>query len=127
MSAPDFPLSAAFANAFAADWIAAWNAHDLNRILSHYAEDFEMSSPMIALYADDNATTLKGKSAVGAYWARALERLPDLNFQLKHVLRGSDSITLIYDGVRGLSAEVFHFGASGEVVRAFAHYDLPDR
>src|ERR1700723_3107179 len=28
-----------------AEWIAAWNAHDLPRILSHYADDFEMSSP----------------------------------------------------------------------------------
>ena len=25
-------------DAFAAEWIAAWNAHDLDRILAHYAE-----------------------------------------------------------------------------------------
>ncbi len=26
-------------DAFAIEWEAAWNAHDLNRILAHYAED----------------------------------------------------------------------------------------
>lgn len=35
------------AQEFAAEWIAAWNSHDLERILSHYAEDFEMASPLI--------------------------------------------------------------------------------
>ena len=24
---------------FAREWVAAWNAHDLGRILSHYADD----------------------------------------------------------------------------------------
>jgi ketosteroid isomerase-like protein len=32
---------------FAHEWVAAWNAHDLERVLSHYTEDFEMSSPFI--------------------------------------------------------------------------------
>jgi len=38
-------LSKAFADHFAAEWIAAWNSHDLERILSHYTDNFEMSSP----------------------------------------------------------------------------------
>ena len=37
-----------WAREFAVEWIAAWNAHDLDRILSHYADDFEMRSPLIA-------------------------------------------------------------------------------
>ena len=32
---------------FAEAWIAAWNAHDLEQILSHYDDEFEMSSPAI--------------------------------------------------------------------------------
>ncbi len=35
------------AESFAAEWIAAWNARDLLRVLSHYTDDFEMSSPFI--------------------------------------------------------------------------------
>lgn len=112
------------AEAFAHEWIAAWNAHDLDRILSHYEDDFEMSSPAIARLTGEASGTLRGKAAVGAYWGGALKKYPDLRFELRHVLRGTDSVTLIYDGVLGLSAEVFHFAPSGKVARAFAHYDL---
>lgn len=31
---------------FARDWIESWNSHDMDRILSHYTDDFEMSSPL---------------------------------------------------------------------------------
>jgi hypothetical protein len=112
-----------FAENFAADWIAAWNAHDLERILSHYADDFEMSSPVIVQVAGEPSGTLRGKDAVGAYWEKALGLIPDLQFELLSVLAGVNSITLYYKGARGrLAAEVFHFGPGNRVVRAFAHY-----
>jgi hypothetical protein len=31
---------------------------------------------------------------------------------------------LVYEGILGLSAEVFHFASSGKVARAYAHYEL---
>ena len=34
-------------NKFAVKWIESWNSHDLNRILSHYADDVEVTTPMI--------------------------------------------------------------------------------
>jgi ketosteroid isomerase-like protein len=112
----------AFAQRFAADWVAAWNAHDLERVLSHYADDFEMTSPLIAQVAGEPSGTLKGKAAVGAYWGKALQLIPDLRFELLTVLVGVGSITLHYRSARGPSAEVLHFGADGKVVRAYAHY-----
>ena len=30
---------------FAREWIEAWNSHDLPKILSHYAEDFALTTP----------------------------------------------------------------------------------
>lgn len=111
-----------FAAHFAADWISAWNAHDLERILSHYADGFEMSSPVIVQLAGEPSGTLKGKAAVGAYWRKALQRIPDLHFELLTVLIGVGSITLHYRGNRGLAAEVLHFGPDGKVTRAYAHY-----
>jgi hypothetical protein len=33
------------ARAFAAEWIAAWNSHDLDRVLSHYAANIVFLSP----------------------------------------------------------------------------------
>lgn len=115
-------LDKTFAAKFASEWIVAWNSHDMARILSHYSEDFEMTSPVIIQIAGEPSGKLKGKKAVGAYWTKALQRMPDLRFELVTTLVGIDSVTLYYKGHRGLSAEVFHFGPDGKVVRAFAHY-----
>ena len=112
-----------FAEEFARDWIESWNSHDLDRILSHYSDQFEMSSPVIVQIAGEPSGTLKGKDAVGRYWAKALGLLPDLRFELISLLVGVDSLTLYYKGARGrLAAEVFHFGPDHKVVRAYAHY-----
>ncbi len=117
-------MEKAYARQFAVDWVDAWNGHDLDRVLAHYADDFEMSSPFIATLAADPSGTLRGKTAVRAYWQKALEHIPDLHFELISVLVGVTSITLYYKGAHDrLVAEVFHFGAEHKVSRAFAHYD----
>lgn len=111
-----------FARAFAVDWIAAWNRHDLPAILAHYAEDFEFSSPMIREIAGVPAGVLRGKAAVATYWAKGLALLPDLHFELADVLCGVDSMTVYYRGHRGMVAETFRFDADGLVVEARANY-----
>ena len=118
-------MDKAFAEHFAADWIDSWNAHDLDRVLAHYADDFAMSSPIIVELAAEPSGTLSGKTAVRAYWAKALRLIPDLRFDLVSVLLGVSSIALYYKGARGrLVAEVFFFDASRKVAKAFAHYDF---
>ena len=72
-----------FAEAFSREWIAAWNAHDIERVLSHYADDFELASPFIVQIAGVPEGRLVGKAAVRAYWAEALRRMPDLLFRLR--------------------------------------------
>ncbi|MBT0664998.1 nuclear transport factor 2 family protein [Geobacter pelophilus] len=113
-----------FAEQFAREWIEAWNGHDLERVLAHYADDFEMNSPFIVQIAGEPSGRLTGKVAVGAYWAKALTMIPDLHFELIATLVGVNSVTLHYRGAGGrLAAEVFHFGPDNKVVRAFAHYE----
>ncbi len=112
-----------FASHFAEEWIRAWNSHDLDAILSHYRDDFEMSSPYIAQIAGEPSGTLKGKTAVAAYWEKALGLIPDLHFELVTTLVGAESITLYYRGARGLAAEVFFFGSDQLVLKACAHYE----
>ena len=112
-----------FAEHFATAWIEAWNSRNLEQILAHYADDFEMNSPVIIQIAGEPSGTLVGKEAVGTYWAKALALIPDLRFELITTLAGVNSITLYYKGARGrLAAEVFHFGPDGKVAKAFAHY-----
>lgn len=116
-------IDPAFARHFADEWIAAWNAHDLERILTHYADDFEMASPVIAQVAGEPSGVLRGKAHVAAYWRKALALRPDLHFTLERVLVGAESVAIAYRGHRGASVETFWFGADEKVVRAAAHYE----
>ena len=115
-------ITRAFAEHFARDWIDSWNAHDLERILSHYDDDFVMSSPRIAVVAGEPSGVLRGKAAIGAYWQKALAAAPALHFELVETFVGADCIVLRYEGVRGPAAEAFFFDESGRVVRAAASY-----
>ena len=115
-------LTTEFAHHFAADWINAWNAHDMNSILAHYTEDFEMSSPYIAQLTNETSGVLQGKKAIANYWRLGLAKFPNLNFSLETTLVGTNSITIIYQGTKGLSAEVFFFNTDLKVYKASAHY-----
>lgn len=116
-------LSREFCEEFSKEWIEAWNSHDLDRILSHYSDDFTMSSPYIAQIAGVASGTLIGKAAVRSYWATALARMPTLKFELVKTFVGADSVTIYYRGARGMAAEVFFFGHEHLVIRAAAHYE----
>jgi hypothetical protein len=116
----------AFAQKFAAEWIAAWNSHDLNRVLEHYTDDFEMRSPIIIERVGEPTGTLRGKARVGAYWEAALKAQPPLKFELIGVYAGIKSLTIHYRSVgRRLATEVLEFNSSCQVIRGSAHYGGP--
>jgi hypothetical protein len=117
-------ISATYAQTFAQEWVNSWNSHDLDRILSHYADDFEMTSPFIVSLMNEPTGTIKGKEKVRVYWAKALERIPDLKFELIAALSSVNSIAIYYNAVFGKRAvEVLFLDAQGIVTRAIAHYN----
>ena len=73
---------------FVPEWIAAWNSHSLDRVLTFYTDDFEMSSPHISNLVGEPSGTLYGKGAIRAYWDKALSLFPDLYFTLKRSTPG---------------------------------------
>jgi ketosteroid isomerase-like protein len=108
---------------FAEEWIAAWNSHDLDRILSHYADDVEITTPMIKMALGIDNGTLKGKANVADYWSKALQKLPDLHFELYDVTKSVDSVALYYKSVMGKkSIEVMYFNEENKVNKIIAHY-----
>lgn len=115
-------ITKAHADKLGKDWIEAWNSHDLDRILSHYSEDFVMSSPHIAAIAGEPSGVLKGKRAVRDYWRQALSCFPDLHFELLATFAGSDSVAIQYNGVRGPVIEVLFLNPNRFIERAAAHY-----
>jgi len=108
-----------WARAFAEEWIDAWNAHDLDRILSHYTDDFELTSPLIVERLGLPQGRLKGKEAIRAYWQPSVSLTPPLRFELIDVLAGTDAVTLYYRNVgRRVVAETLFFDEAGKATRA---------
>ncbi len=101
---------------FARDWVDAWNAHDLDAIMSHYGDSVELTSPVAG-------GSIAGKQDLRAYFQRGLEAWPDLRFDLEDVLWGMASIVLYYRNHRGTrTAEFMEFGDGGKVSRVVANY-----
>lgn len=119
-------IERSWADAFAVEWIAAWNSHDLDRILAHYADDFEMSSPLIIERKKDPSGILRGKSAIRDYWAIGLEAIPPLQFELIDVHVGVSTIGILYRSLgRRRVIELLTFNAGMEVIRGSGLYGGP--
>lgn len=115
------------ADKFAAEWIAAWNAHDLEQIVRHYTDDVEFISPFAIKLLNNPAGTVNGKAALRKYFSAGLAKYPNLNFQLLHVYCGVRSVTLGYRSVNNLiAAEVMELNTQGRVTRVLAHYTSAD-
>ena len=78
----------------AAHWIQSWNSHDLTEIMSHYAEDVILVSPVAARILNDPLGTVKGKDALRAYFKKGLEVYPNLKFDLLDMMWGLSSVVL---------------------------------
>jgi len=110
--------------AFANEWVEAWNAHDLPRVLEHYTDDFEMTSPVMKQMELSETGTLKGKQNVADYWQKALVKYPDLHFKIIDVLTSVNSIVIYYHTINNkLSAELFMFNDEGKVYKSAGHYN----
>jgi hypothetical protein len=111
------------ARRFATRWVSDWNSHDIEAVLSHYTDDFEMSTPMIQRLLGIESGVLKGKKAVGDYWRSALKRAPDLQFSIIDVASGVDSVSIYYNAAFGNKAiETLLFNKEQKVCKAFAAY-----
>ena len=106
---------------FAAEWIAAWNSHDLARILSHYAPGVVLTSPVAARLT--GSATVTGIDNLRSYFALGLERFPELRFTLLDVFTGHASLVLVYTNQSGTrTAEWMQFDAAGKVIQIAAQY-----
>jgi ketosteroid isomerase-like protein len=75
--------------------VEAWNSHDLDRILSHYSEDFELHSPLAAKILSIPDGIIFGKENVRVWWQRCLDKVPDLSFEFVDVAEGTKSMVLV--------------------------------
>lgn len=111
-----------WAREFAEEWVAAWNAGDLERILMHYADDFEMTSPLIIERMGIASGSLTGKAAIRPYWSQGLAARPPLYFEILDVLAGVNSVAIYYHSPNRsrIVVERFEFDTQRQVVRSEA-------
>jgi predicted ester cyclase len=111
------------ASKLAIHWVAAWNAHDLDGILSHYNDAIELTSPVAAQLLGTPDGKISGKANLRAYFQRGLQAYPELRFQLEDVLWGVSSVVLYYVNQKGThSAEFMELSATGKIIRVVANY-----
>ncbi|OIQ88050.1 snoaL-like domain protein [mine drainage metagenome] len=116
-------IDLAWAHEFAREWIESWNSHDIERILSHYTDDFEMSSPLIIERMQEPTGKLKGKDKIRPYWQKGLAAMPPLKFELLGVFAGVDSVVIYYRSIhRKMVCETLFFNMQRQVVRGAALY-----
>jgi predicted ester cyclase len=112
------------ARELANDWVAAWNAHDLDLIMTHYEDAIELTSPAAAQLLGTPDGRVVGKPNLRAYFQRGLEAYPELRFQLEDVLWGINSVVLYYTNQKGSrTAEFMELSANGKVARVVANYN----
>lgn len=98
---------------FAGRWVAAWNSHDIDEILAHFTDDVVFTSPVAAQFVPETGGVLRGKAALRAYWSAALDRLPDLHFEVLGTYAGVEHLVINYrNHVGGLVCEVLRFDGS---------------
>jgi len=104
-------------------WIAAWNAHDLEMIMTHYEDAIELTSPVVAQLLGYPAGKVIGKTNLRAYFQRGLEAYPELHFRLEDLFVGLNSAVLVYTNQKGgRTAEFMELSAIGKVERVVANY-----
>ena len=114
-----------WAREFAKDWIEAWNSHDLDRILSQYSDDVEVSSPLVVERLDRPDGVVSGKDLLRDYWSSSMSMEPPLEFELLDVLVGLNHLTLYYRSVgRRVVAETLSIDASGKATRGFIQWSV---
>ena len=117
------PHAAADLATLGREWIAAWNSHDLERVLSLYAEDSEMTSDKIPVFGFDPSGTLRGKDKIRAYWGTALKQLPNLHFDLIDTYVSPDSVVVFYQNERGAKiCEYLRLDAEGKIKQGSANH-----
>jgi len=108
--------------AFSAEWASAWNAHDLDALMTHFHDDVVFTSPVAVQIVPGSGGVLRGKEALRDYWTEGLRRIPDLRFTVERVFAGVSVLVISYRNQRGnLVDEVLVF-ADGLVIEGHGTY-----
>jgi hypothetical protein len=61
---------------FAEQWAKDWNHHDVEAVLSHFADDAVFTSPLAGQLFPESGGVIRGKDALRLYWSEGVRRNP---------------------------------------------------
>ena len=109
---------------FAREWLNAWNNHDVDQIMKHYADSIEFCSPVVQNVLGDPKGVVSGINNLRDYFSQQLKKFASLHFQLLDVFTSPQSIVLYYKINRGLlAAEVMILDSNMKAIKVYANYD----
>lgn len=104
-------------------WIAAWNRHDLDAVMEHYAEDVVFRAATVVTRWNRDDGTLHGRAALRAHFAKGLALAPGLRFELEDVLLAPGGYAVVYRRENGNRVvDAVELDAGGRAVRVHAYY-----
>jgi ketosteroid isomerase-like protein len=106
------------------EWIAAWNARDLERVLTLYADDIEMTSERIVQLGFSVQGSVRGKANLRAYWSKSLAEPAELRFELIGLYTSPNSVIVHYRNHRGQTiCEYLRVNRDGKIVQGSANHN----
>ncbi len=82
--------------AIARRWLACFASHDLDTLVSLYAEDARHTSPKLRALRPETGGYLVGRAALREWWADAFARLPGLRYAEETLTANHERIFMEY-------------------------------
>ncbi len=77
-------------------WFEAFNAHDLEKLLSLYNDEAQHYSPKLKIRQPETEGLIKGKNALRTWWKDAFDRLPSLKYNVKKLTADNEQVFMEY-------------------------------
>jgi ketosteroid isomerase-like protein len=110
------------------DWIDAWNTHDIDRIMGHYADEVEFTAQTVVTRWNKADGKLKGKEELQQHFSKGLTLAPGIHFTVEEILYAPSGYAVLYrreNGNRVLDAvELNEAGLATKVTAYYLHQQL---
>jgi hypothetical protein len=109
--------------AVAEDWIEAWNAKDLDRIMGHYAVDIEFVANTVVRRWQKPDGKLRGLAELRDHFGLGLKLVPELHFEMESVFFAPSGYAVLYRRENGNRVlDVVELNSEGKARRVTAYY-----
>ena len=77
-------------------WFEAFNAHNLEKLLSLYDDEAQHYSPKLKIRHPETNGFISGKAALRAWWQDSFDSLPTLQYKVTSLTSNSDRVFMEY-------------------------------